>query len=137
MKVKAFFLLITFLLNTAVGLACALHMSHERSEHNRSIHSHLDHHTVANKKSQHGVIHISGKEDPCCQGAVSNFNAVAKIIPQALKLDVQLAAALLPLWGFTAVPPLYSTRIKQQCLLTTRQRPPTADLRVLIQSFQI
>ncbi|WP_184549461.1 hypothetical protein [Mucilaginibacter sp. FT3.2] len=133
-RVKALLLLVTFLLNTAIGLNCALQKdddccdeSTELYQPDLSLQSQSDHQLATTVK----------KRDACCQDAVNNFASLAKLVPQPAKVFVPVAVACIRLayqYAFTPVPVV---TVSHQLLIDERQRPPTTDVRIAIQSFLI
>ena len=143
MKSKALFLLVTFLLNSIVGFACAITMeaahshsvahSHRQTAHTHqhSTHQHAHSNSVANKQG-------GDKSDKhgCCKDEVSKFNSLAKIAGQAGKIDTKVPVLdLTPI--FFAGEPVTIKSAGYSNYIANRQRPPNSKIRILIQSFQI
>ena len=150
MKSKALLLLFIFLLNTATGFACALRMSiHEQEEatdhhhdgEEAAEHHHDNHQQVSQLSVQlHHLLNGTyiATDDPCCQGAVNNFNALAKVAPQSN--PVILLAPFIYIgtnYQFFLKPVPESNKSNQLSSLDERRRPPTHPIRITIQSFQI
>ena len=139
MKSKALFLLSIFLLNTLVGFSCALHMSHKDNDEGAEYHEH--HHgslrTLTHQKNTNSSIVYIGKDEPCCQGAVNNFVSLAKLVPQSGKVIIQVP--LIFIGSYYQLPLITSLGVitRRQISFDERQRPPTPDIRIVIQSFQI
>lgn len=124
MNIKALFLLCIFLLNTAVGLHCALRScSDDCKDEVVELH-------------QHPVTSVE-KDKPCCQGAVNSFASLAKLVPQTVKVDIQLPVALIAFFHPQVLTNLPDVQVKIQNFVVKRRRPPTSDTRIRIQSFQI
>lgn len=141
MKSKALFLLVTFLLNSIVGFACAITMesghshsevhSHSHAAHQHSTHQHAHSYSVA-KKQESDKSHKHG----CCKDEVSKFTSLAKIAGQAGKIDTKTPVVeLTPI--FFASEPIILKSAGYSNYITNRQRPPNSKIRILIQSFQI
>jgi hypothetical protein len=133
MKIKALFLLFTFLLNTAVGLNCALRTcsdcKDEIAEHHQGSSLHL--------QQDHQSLNTIAEKDACCKGAVNNFASLAKLVPQSGKFLIQIPVAYIGSNYPYTLSPLPEVHSGHQVLIDERQRPPTPDIRILIQSFQI
>lgn len=112
MKSKALLLLIIFLLNTAVGLACALHMELK----------HTHHHHHQNKS--------------CCKTTVNTLVTQAKAIPETQKILPQSPAILKNFQYdfYTVSLEIPHTNTKPS---TNHHHPPIPDIRIAVQSFQI
>ena len=142
MKSKAIFLLVVFLLNTAVGFGCALHMSHSEDHEahhdgHKHHHEHGSHHLAIKANLQANKVSIGDKDAPCCQGAVNNFISIAKQLPQTVKSDLAYPVADFVTNHYFSLKAFFSVASKQQIIVNQRQRPPTSDIRISIQSFQI
>ncbi|MDB5154292.1 MAG: hypothetical protein JWR54_3043 [Mucilaginibacter sp.] len=137
MKSKALFLLVIFLLNTIVGLCCTLHVFHENHEETTE-HHHLSSLGI-NHQGQSVLISSASisKDDPCCQGAVNNFASLAKLVPQTSKVAIQLPVVLAAFYHPYTLTALPDFQLTLQHFVVKRQRPPTSDTRIVIQSFQI
>jgi len=123
MKIKALFLLFIFQLNTAIGLNCALRVCSDDCRDKI-----VEHH-------QYPVTSIE-KDEPCCQGAVNSFASLAKLIPQSPKVFIPIAAYIRP-YGEYILKYLPNVKSVHPLSADERQRPPTPDVRISIQSFQI
>jgi hypothetical protein len=150
MKSKALLLLFIFLLNTATGFACALRMSnHEKedaSEHHHKGEEATEHHHEAHQQvsqdsnQQHHVLNgiYIAKNDPCCQAAISNFNALAKVAPQSNSVTLLAPFIYIGMdYQFFLKPVPNSSKSNELSSLKERRRPPTYPVRIAIQSFQI
>ena len=93
MKTKAIFLLVIFLLNTVVGLACAVGMErdnhgesdvHVSSKKNNHKHDHQHKGAHVHKHSASNGPNLS-KEDPCCKTLVNDLVVQGKLVPQSVK----------------------------------------------------
>ncbi|HWW41529.1 hypothetical protein [Pedobacter sp.] len=129
MKSKAIFLLVIFLLNTVVGLGCALGMQDDHHDH-----QHADGH-------EHKTISISGlsfsEEDHCCKTLVNDLVTQSKLIPESGKVLVVLPVMWLPDYSYTAFIPITSIEPGESVYVDRRERPPNQDIRITIKSFQI
>ncbi|SDK25329.1 hypothetical protein SAMN04487898_10711 [Pedobacter sp. ok626] len=131
MKSKAICLLVIFLLNTVVGLGCALTME---GNHHDENHSHADRH---GQKDKPITRLISSTEDHCCKTLVNDLVAQSKLIPDSAKAQVALSFIWLPDFSYKLFAPLISTQLEQRFYVDHRSRPPNEDIRIVIQSFQI
>jgi hypothetical protein len=133
MKVKALFLLFVFLLNSAVGLNCALQKDDDCCKEVSGYHPDLSIQLQQDRKHPTLVT----EEDPCCQNAVNNFAALAKLVPQPLKVLMPAPVAIVRsvyVYAFASAPVIETAH---QSRIDERQRPPTTDIRIVIRSFQI
>ncbi|MES2108953.1 MAG: hypothetical protein V4577_09415 [Bacteroidota bacterium] len=150
MRSKALLLLFIFLLNTATGFACALRMSiHEQEEATEHHHEgdevaeyhHAEHQQVSQLSvHQHQVFNGTyiAEDDPCCQGAVNNFNALAKVSPPSNPVILLAPFIYIGMdYQFFLKPVPDSNKSNQLSSLNERRRPPTHPIRIAIQSFQI
>jgi hypothetical protein len=130
MRVKALFLLFTFLLNSAVGLHCALQKDDDCCKEVTELSS------DSNYKGASPQTKLS-QEDACCQQGVNNFASLAKLIPQPVKVLVPVSTAVVQsdyTYSYTFASVVKTTRL---IFSYQRRRPPTPDIRTVIQSFQI
>jgi len=144
MKSKALFLLVTFLLNTIVGFACAVTMEtgHSHSEghsyspvahkHQNSTHQNAHAHSVTKKDAND-----KAEKHGCCKDEVSKFNSITKIVGQASKIDTKEPVLDLTPIFFAGKPEVIFKSSGYSNYLANRQRPPNSKIRILIQSFQI
>jgi hypothetical protein len=149
MRSKALLLLFIFLLNTATGFACALRMSihehEEATEHhhegNEANEHHHEEHQHASRLSVHQQPNLNGayiaKDDPCCQGAVNNFNTLAKVAPQSSHVILLAPFTYIVTYYQFFLKPVSDGQVNQLVPLNERRRPPTHPIRIAIQSFQI
>lgn len=132
-------MLFIFLLNTVTGFSCALHILHE--DHDEVTENHYEHrHHTAKLIVHHAPIlngTFAGKNDPCCQWAVNNFISLAKLVPQSGHIVLQAPFAYIASCFQFSLKPLPDVKSGQLILVDERQRPPTNDIRIAIQSFQI
>jgi hypothetical protein len=124
MKIKAIVLLFVFLLNTAVGLRCALSTCNDDCKDEIS------------NGDQHPVASIE-KHDTCCQGAVNDFTFLAKLVPQSLKVFTPTPIAYTRSYDLYILKVVLDVKLGHRLLIDERQRPPTTDIRTAIQSFQV
>ncbi|MDB5128551.1 hypothetical protein [Mucilaginibacter sp.] len=77
------------------------------------------------------------EEDPCCQSAVNGFASLAKLVPQPVKVLMPISTAvILYSYVYTLIlVPVVKTA--HQTLIDERQRLPTPDIHIIIQSFQV
>lgn len=162
MRFKALFLLVIFLLNTLVGLACALQMEYKSQEigakghahdhplnahdsaspantaHNHGSHKHGDsHHETAHKKLELNHSQAGSDEDSsCCQDDVSKFYSLDKTTPKCENVIVKAPISEIALSLYISFHAQLVARGHTK-YIETRQRPPTNDIRIAIQSFQI
>jgi len=130
MKIKALLLLFTFLLNSAVGLRCALQKDDDCCEE-------IAEHQAQISQQDRPLITVVAQKDPCCQEAVNNFASLAKLVPQPIKISVPAVAVIVqsPYFYTSILIPVVQT--VHRPLIDERQRPPTPDIRIIIQSFQV
>lgn len=152
MKSKALFLLIVFLLNTLIGFGCALHMNmitestkensvhYFDSNHNSHQHKSEKHHIAQKTKSPCALSNpassLAKEQSCCCQNDANKFSVFAKDIPQTQKVTIHAPVIDLksPKMRFG---PLQSKVFEMQASNNSERRPPTIDIRIAIQSFQI
>jgi len=139
MRSKALLMLFIFLLNTVTGFSCALHMSHQEHDEATENHHEHRHHIAKLIVHQQPVINgtFVGKNDPCCQGAINNFVSLAKLLPQSGHVVLQAPFAYISSYFQFSLKPLPDVKSGQLISVDERQRPPTNDIRIAIQSFQI
>jgi hypothetical protein len=124
MRIKALFLLVVFLFNTGVGVNCALRACHDDCKGEIS------------ETLQHPVTSVE-KPDPCCQGAVNSFASLAKLVPQSVKVFVPILTAYIRAYAPYVLRPVLEVKSFRQLRVDERQRPPTPNIRIAIQSFQV
>lgn len=128
MKSKAIFLLVIFLLNTVVGLGCALGM--ERDYH--------DHYAKGHKHKAAPVSGLSfSKEAHCCKTLVNDLVTQSKLVPESGKVQVVLPVMWLPDYSYDLFIPVRGIDLVQNVYIDRRERPPSEDIRIIINSFQI
>lgn len=132
-------MLFIFMLNTIVGFSCALHMSgklhEETAENHHGRHGHKPA-IAAHRHQRPANVTSVGDKEMCCQGAVNNFIFQAKTVPQFGTIILQ---ALFFYIGTSHQFSLESLPVDIVKVLTVdkRQRPPTNDIRIAIQSLLI
>jgi hypothetical protein len=124
MKIKALFLLFVFLFNTGVGLHCALLVGKDDCKDEIA------------ECQQHSGASVE-KQDPCCQNAVNNFASLAKLVPQPVKVFVPVPTLYTQVYAPFVLTSILDVKLFHQLLIDERQRPPTPDIRIAIQSFQV
>jgi hypothetical protein len=143
MKSKALFLLIVFLLNSVAGFSCAVHMDMEGTaksmHHEESSQAPHHHHPMqmmtAQSPKSDGPLFTS-KADSCCQEMTNNFAALAKLVPQTEKINIQVSFIAAGFYYDFRDMPTYDVEIPFNYLIP-QKRPPTRDIRLTIRSFQI
>ncbi|MDO3643460.1 hypothetical protein [Mucilaginibacter sp. L3T2-6] len=130
MKIKALLLLFTFLLNSAVGLRCALQKEDDCCEE-------VAEHQAKLIQQDQPSLTVVVQVDPCCQDAVNNFASLAKLVPQPVKVSVSVDAVLVQSPYFYTSISIPVVQTVHRSLIDERQRPPTPDIRIIIQSFQV
>ena len=141
-QIKAAFLLIVFSLNMMVGFACSIGMDmgfNTRHHHGEAtaIHVHADGKKHHHKKTQHRHTDKKDKKEGCCNDRVLKISQADKAVPQATKLlnPVFFTAFVATYYNFNiSYPPQVSTSNKY---LVRGHHPPTPDIRIAIQSFQL
>jgi hypothetical protein len=140
MKSKAIFMLFIFLLNTAVGFSCSLHMSgklheelsekhHGRPEHKPKI--------IANHHEQPANGARVSDKDTCCKGSVNNFISQAKVVPQSGTVILQAPFVYIGKNYHFSFESLSGVNIGETLTVDKRQRPPTNNIRIAIHSLLI
>ena len=92
MKSRAIFLLVIFLLNTIIGIGCALGM--ENSSHNDN-HTHDDGSTHQHLPDVKADLNLSA-QDLCCKALVNDLVVQSKLIPETGKVQIALPVIWLP-----------------------------------------
>ncbi|MEO7212005.1 MAG: hypothetical protein ABIX36_04345 [Mucilaginibacter sp.] len=158
MKSKALLLLFIFLLNTVTGFACALRMSiheqEETTEHHDTSAEVTDHHHNGDEATEHHHEHrklsqllaheeplftgtAMANNDPCCQGAVNNFNTLAKVTPQSSHIILLAPFTYIGTYHQFFLKLVSVSLTNQFVSIDGRRRPPTYPIRIALQSFQI
>ncbi|WP_110829368.1 hypothetical protein [Pedobacter nutrimenti] len=148
MKGKALFLLVIFLLNTVVGVACALHLSpdfdsSEVEAHEHGTHTHSnDHHHSADKATSSllklaSLQNLTAKEHACCKDDVNTFNLSAKNISSAGNTDLKVPVYFILPQFFSPNLQVVRAKSKTTIFATYRKPPSSVDIRVSISSFLI
>lgn len=150
-RLKAFFLLAVFAINTLVGFACSIglninlnsrHQDHESHEASAvSIHVHADgkkheHHNKS-KKNHHAPKKEDSQAGSCCSDKVVKFHSLDKCVVQSAT-----ATKYSPIFEsittfLSRINILKSTLCERQKYIARFSLPPPPDIRILIQSFQI
>jgi hypothetical protein len=68
---------------------------------------------------------------------VNNFVSLAKLVPQPDKSTIQIPVIYLGSYYQCLSVSLSSVKSSRQIAIVERQRPPTQNIRIVIQSFQI
>lgn len=156
-RLKAFFLLIVFALNTMVGFACGIGIDMTfRSKDNNSkktvkttVHVHADgkkhiHHEKAGSVERDKTQGFKSDDDKksnenkesCCTSKVTKFEQLDKLVPQFIKVHNIFYTAFISTFYAKAI--LYTSYIDTSLKYFVRSHhPPIPDLRIAIQSFQI
>ena len=132
-SLRALFLLLVFLMNTAVGFACALESGLLTDGH----HDMHQMHDMHNMHGKHQMSHAPKKSTHrCCGDGMIRFELLDKT--QSHHDDIKwlpLQALLFPVKWLPVPPVSWSATTHRYVLL--RQHPPPDDIRIAIQSFQI
>jgi hypothetical protein len=142
MKAKALFLLFIFMSNTLVGFGCSLFMESDGHQHRHGLeHQHVapmhHHKTNFGAAIKNSTSKITDKEDSCCKSLVNNFLVQGKLLPDHAKTNLKVSAlAPVPL-TYRSIPEEKIFFVSQHRIRQHRYRPPTPDIRISIQSFQI
>ncbi|SFF06329.1 hypothetical protein SAMN03003324_02309 [Pedobacter antarcticus] len=133
MKSRAIFLLVIFLLNTVIGIGCALSMENNSHNEKHRPKSNITHHHLSNVKSYTNL----PPDDFCCKSLVNDLVVQSKLIPEIGKVQISLPVIWLPAYFYQL--PVPATDIELHCNFYTdySDRPPKRDIRTVIQSFQI
>jgi hypothetical protein len=148
MKVKALFLLVIFLLNTVVGVACALHFSPNFNfsepvpyDHGAHTHSNEDHHSSVEATGTTlklvSLQTFTAKAPVCCKDEVNSFNLLAKNISSAGNIDLKAPVYFILPQFFSPYLQIVREKSKTTIFATYRKPPPSVDIRVSISSFLI
>lgn len=118
MKNKAIFLFVVFMLNTFAGFSCALRM--KMVHHDQSF----------SKPLPAGKI---SADNACCKASMGNLITEGDLMPDAGKVQVPVIwLADLTLPSFICV-----VSLKKGDHIFIDDRPPSEDIRIVIQSFQL
>ena len=128
MKIKALFLLFSFMLNSAIGLNCALNTDSDCCRESL---------TTSKIKYTHQLLTTINQKDSCCQTAVNDFSALAKLVPQSVKSFSPLHLYCISFNHLYAFNPLKQCKTTRQLSIHQWHHPPTPDIRIAIQSFQV
>ncbi|WP_143087666.1 hypothetical protein [Chitinophaga sp. YR627] len=130
---RALLLLIVFLMNTAVGFACALE-SGLWTERHHDTHQMHDMHDMHGK---HQMDHAPKKSSHrCCGDGMIRFELLDKTQSHHDEIKwLPLQAVLFPVRWLSVPPVSWSAAPHRYVIL--HQHPPPIDIRVSIQSFQI
>lgn len=117
-SLKATFLIAVFLWNTAVGFACTTGLGFHKGAHSHHLHQH--------------------QKDNCCKDEVTKLVKDDKLMHSNLEFHFQ-PLFFISLNPFICInkPGIYFTMRVFNVWLMRPARPPIADLRIAIQSFQI
>ncbi len=152
MRTKALFLLVIFLLNYVVGIACALEKeiklipeedhshSTSASQSHSSDHSHVgeqSHHTEeAAKKSLNSTTSNSKDDNGCCTDEVTKFDSLDKNTNQFGKIEIKTSVTSFLITNYPSLNSFQESKGFSK-YFANRQRPPNTNIRIFIQSFQI
>ncbi|PSL32253.1 hypothetical protein CLV42_104556 [Chitinophaga ginsengisoli] len=141
-RLKATLLLTVFLLNTVVGVACAvgLDMGFNSTHH----HEHKETATTEGKgvhhhaESSHHHHHQKKQKDNCCNDNVMKFVQTDKSLSPILDFSSHPTYCILFISTFHNIDVWVSSRVKADNRYFARSyHPPIPDIRIAIQSFQI
>ncbi|MEJ7557422.1 MAG: hypothetical protein WKF66_03870 [Pedobacter sp.] len=143
---KAAFLTVVFLLNTIVGFACAISTDMGiKNDHHRkpeiSVHSHKHDNGHKHEHRQPAADHHAPKKskDNCCKEEVAKLTKADKLQQSSFDYSLlSLPSFILPvaLHNFRSTSGIVSVNIPNS-YFARHCRPPIADVRIAIQSFQI
>ncbi|QNK63104.1 hypothetical protein H7F33_00835 [Pedobacter sp. PAMC26386] len=141
-KLKAVLLILAFLLNTAVGFACAIgtNMGFNEVHHPENAAQHKHAYTAPHQHTDQASAHHDAKttKDNCCKDEVSKLTTADKESLSASVFSFQLSAPAIlqtPVFFQDAVY-LISVNIPGTDI-ARHSRAPVPDVRIAIQSFQI
>lgn len=134
-----------FSINTVVGVACAIGMDFNTSHHDYEVAEvSVDIHEIGKKHQSHNGADKdhhdkkdTSKKDDCCNNKVIKFQSLDKNLNQNAKAVISVSAFVAIISTFMvsdvfkiakASPPKYKNRFFY---------PPSPDIRIAIQSFQI
>lgn len=133
MKSRAIFLLVIFLLNTIVGIGCALGMENSSHSDNHTHNGDITHQHLPDVKAS---LNLSA-EDLCCKTLVNDLVVQSKLIPEMGKIQIALPVIWLPAYFYLLPVPVIELELNRSSYTDYRDRPPNRDIRTVIQSFQI
>lgn len=154
-KLRAFFLLTVFSLNTVIGFACSVgikmffNTNHHKGESGAVVHVHTDGkkhiHNGEKEKQDHNTSHHNGdknnhhsKEDKnnCCKDEALKFQQLDKSLPQSVAIihPTFLIAFFDVYYDAGIADPGIVKNIKQ---FVRSYHPPISNILIAIQSFRI
>jgi uncharacterized protein YqkB len=141
-QLKAALLLIVFSMNTVIGLACAMgvdmgfNTNHHHGEEEATEISVYQHADVKMLQHDH-----SPKEDSekggCCNDGVMKFQSLDKNVVQNGNVAVNIPVFVAMLNSFFSSDNLKQAQVFNKKYTFDFFHPPSPDIRILIQSFQI
>ena len=149
-RLKAFFLLVVFSINTVLGFACSigvdlgynkLHHHTEKQRHSHAVehqHETEGHHHGHDSNDNEAMDHDSpAKAHDCCKDVVLKFNLSDKSVSSSVKIHAPAMVALniVALYFISA---LHAEDILSNHYYVRSDHPPIArDIRIAIHSFQV
>jgi hypothetical protein len=125
-SLRALFLLLVFFLNTGVGFACAIQSDLWSAGHHDMSDMHAVHHGQDHQKAPH----------QCCGDGMVKFEQLDKSNAQPDEsLQLPVLVYLYPVIYLSIPSQGYLNMLRRY--VSPRQDPPSVDIRVSIQSFQI
>jgi hypothetical protein len=148
---RAFFLLVVFLLNTVVGFACVVGLEDGHGHTNEYVsgthhHEHdnniADDHHHSNSDHDHKGLndhHDTKKNrDNCCKEEVTKLLKEDKVSPSKTAVNIQPVSFIALVPSFHQFDAFASSGYVPNTKYFVRSyHPPIADIRISIQSFQI
>lgn len=152
-RFKAFFLLLVFISNTFIGLACTLGLNsvfqsnHHQKNTNAAVHIHKDgkrhDHSKSEKRHNSHEININKKsqsedsKDECCNRKIQQLQSLEKFVPDNINISHPVFFTAFAISYFNIVKPTYKDIVKNRWWSVRNYHPPIPDIRIAIQSFQI
>lgn len=148
-KLKAAFLVTVFSLNTVIGFACALGVDMKfNSEHHHNNDNniltetsvtvaHNEQHQHEENIKQHQHVNDGSEEAGCCNDEVLKFQNLTKNFNQKDNVALNAPVFVALLGSYFAVDMFSIPQVFNQHYIFDFFHPPSPDIRILIQSFQI
>ncbi len=153
-RFKALFLLLVFISNTFIGLACTFKLNtsfksnHHQKNTNAAVHIHNDgtHHDHSKKSEKKQNNHDSDlnknklpedSKNECCNSKIQQLQSVEKFVPDYINLSHPVFSTAFIISYFSIVDPTYKDIVKNNWWSVRNYHPPISDIRIAIQSFQI
>lgn len=144
MKTKAVFLLVTFLLNTVVGLGCTLRKGFHDDNLNKiegnhhHDHNHEKTNAINTQALESSSLTVLTEKESCCHNEVFKFNNLDKINSGVEQFLLKVANFCLLTTNNGSFAYIYFLKfLPNYSSFFNREHPPSGTIRIFIQSFQI